>query len=204
MKNVFLSASMTIVFFLISCKKESSTTGNSTDPLKGSWKFLTMTAHTKVTSKYTDGGIANTEIATSDYTTYNGVGIISFSDGTVTAQGIGYSVDASVFASFYADGVFIDSLSIPFSATAPPTNSSGQYKIIGTDSIYFPAGGIVSAGMPGSNNQQTLASGYKFHIVGDTLLSMTSSIAKDTLENLGGIMVANRDEAAYTVKLRRQ
>jgi hypothetical protein len=193
-----------VSLFIISCKKEDSTAGNNTDPLKGTWKFLTMKAKTKSTTTYDFGGLTMSEVTASDYTTTNGLGTFSFANGTATAQGIGYTLETNVFTASYENGQLTDTMSIPMSFIPPSTNSSGQYKIIGTDSVYFPAGGIISGSVPGGNNSTTMASGYKFTIGGDTLLTMTGHLLKDSVANMGGVIASIREEINYTSDWRKQ
>ncbi|MDN3654446.1 hypothetical protein QWZ08_02340 [Ferruginibacter paludis] len=197
MKKIPLFTTLAVSLFIISCKKEDSTAGNNTDPLKGHWKFLTMKANTKATMAYDFGGTTMVSITTSDYTTTNGVGSFSFANGTATTLGIGYSLETNVFTASYENGQLTDTMSMPMSFTASPTNSSGQYKIIGNDSVYFPAGGIISGNVPGSNNSATMASGYKFTIAGDTLLTMTGHLVKDSIANMSGVIASLREEVNY-------
>jgi hypothetical protein len=204
MKKIALFAILSVSSLIFSCKKEDSTAGNNADALKGSWKFLTMKAKTKATTTYDFGGILMSEIVTSDYTTTNGVGTFTFADGTATAQGMGYSLETDVFMESYENGQLTDTMSMPMSFTMPPTNSSGQYKVIGSDSLYFPAGGIISGNVPGGSDVTTIASGYKFTIAGDTLLSMTSHIIKDSVATMSGITESLREEVNYSATYRRQ
>src|SRR5258708_31882974 len=87
----------------------------------------------------------------------------------MNTSGFTYEVSTIVYGASYVDNQFMDSLSAPFDFVLPTTSSSTKYKLIGTDSLYFPAGGIVnSAALPGGT-QQAAASGSKFVIHGDTL-----------------------------------
>lgn len=204
MKKIALFSIFSVSLLTFSCKKEDSTAGNNAGVLKGSWKFLTMKAKTKGTTTYDFGGLNMSAIVTTDYTTTNGVGVFTFGDGTATAQGIGYSLDTYEFIATYENGQLADTTSMPVSFTMPPTNSSGQYKVIGSDSLYFPAGGIISGDVPGGSDVTTIASGYKFTIAGDTLLTMTSHIIKDSVANMSGITASLKEEVNFSATYRRQ
>ena len=64
-----------------------------------------------------------------------------------------------------------------------PTNSSSNYVLVGSDSVYFPSGGFTSP----SGFQATAAGGARINLSGDTLLTMTSSFSKDSSTFLYGV-----------------
>jgi hypothetical protein len=204
MRKTFILAILTTSLIIYSCKKEDSTTGNDTNPLKGSWKFLGMTAHTNATTSANYGGMYMSTVATSDYTSIQASGTVIFSDSIASSQGIGYSVTTNVLVASYEAGQLVDTTSQPVSFTAPPTSSASQYKIIGSDSVYFSAGALTAGTMPGGSATPVSAAGYKFHITGDTLLTLSASFAKDSILNTGGVSATLRQQATFTTTLRRQ
>jgi hypothetical protein len=72
---------------------------------------------------------------------------------------LAYTVSTTATAYVYNGPVFIDSVSAPYTFTLPPTSEAASYKAVGSDSLYFPGGGIVPGG----------GSGCRYSINGDTL-----------------------------------
>lgn len=78
----------------------------------------------------------------------------------------------------------IASTSYPFSYTIPASNSAGQYKIVGSDSIYFPQGGL-TVNIDGTGSYETVGNGGHFSFSGN-LLTITQNVTKDsTFEDSG-------------------
>jgi hypothetical protein len=205
MKRTFFLSLVFMSVIFISCKKDNSTGSSSGSGPAGNWQFVSLTAHTSVTQQYNDAGSNDMDISTSDYTSSNASGSVSFSNGTATGSGVAYSVSTTVYETSYEDGTLVDTFSAPFTFTVQPTNSVSTYKTIGTDSLYFPGGGFISSSsLSGGGAQQTEASGYKYSIAGDSLLTMTSVYSKDTVENLGGITAQVHEAANYSVLLRKK
>jgi hypothetical protein len=85
--------------------------------------------------------------------------------------------------------------------TIPPTSGSSKYQLIGSDSLYFPAGGVISMGTGGGT--QTTPEGSRFTINGDTLAIVTS-IHQTTNQNIGGIPATQTDDALETAYFKKQ
>ena len=85
-------------------------------------------------------------------------------------------VSSKVIADNYQNDVLIDTTQMPFSYRLDSTNSSGKYKLIGSDSIYFPEGFIYVSDV----TTQSEPSGGKISINGN-MLTITQSAIKDTV-----------------------
>ena len=161
-------APLLIVF---SCKKSSpAATSNA---LVGNWNFLYIKANTSGT--ITVSGATN--IITANYTTQNNAGTAQFTIDSMALKGLAYTVNTTATVNTYAAGVLINTTTQPYSTSLSPTTETVAYKVIGSDSIYFPAGGPV----PGTG------SGGRFAINQDTLsiaISGTQPIAGGVLETV--------------------
>jgi len=115
-------------------------------------------------------------------------------------NGLIYSVASTVKAYTYEDGVLVDSADSPFDFTLPSTNSSGKYKLIGADSIYFPEGSIIS--LSGSTTQSEPAGG-KLSLNGNKL-TITQHIYQDTVENISGVDYHLIETGTAAISLQKQ
>jgi hypothetical protein len=99
------------------------------------------------------------------------------------------------------DGQLIGTTTLPYDVTIPATSGTSKYQLVGSDSLYFPAGGVFTMGTTGGT--QTTPEGSKFTIHGDTLV-ITTSIHQVISQNIGGIPATQTDDAletAYFIKL---
>lgn len=126
---------------LASCKKDG--TKNSASGIDGTYKFNGMHSTTNSTVTSDDGGKT---VTLADWTSNNNQGTLVFNNGQVTTTNFSYSVNSISKGYFYQDNILVDSASAPLVVTIPPTNSISTYQLIGSDSIYFPKGGLVSMG----------------------------------------------------------
>ncbi|HLY70372.1 MAG TPA: hypothetical protein VKR53_11635 [Puia sp.] len=186
-----------------SCKKNGSTPNNSANALSGSWNFTSLTSQTEASDEYNIGGDDFKDVTTSNYTSTDNAGTVNFSGGTAKSSGISYSVSTTLFLSSYEDNVLVDTTSSPFSSTVPSSGGTSTYKIIGTDSVFFAGGFVTSGDLTGGAPQPSTAIGYKFHVSGNTLI-MTSAIAKDSIEDLGGVSTQVHEAASFSVTLTKQ
>ncbi|HXB10302.1 MAG TPA: hypothetical protein VNW04_24435 [Puia sp.] len=183
-KTLLILIPLGFLLILGACKK---TSGPSTKGLTGTWTFLGMTAQTQTTSPQT-GGV--TMVANSVYVTKNNTGTISFKTDSMVVSGLGYVVDTSVTAYFYYNNIVFDSASQAVSFSIPPTSATAKYSAIGTDSLYFPNGGILSALDSAATGQ-----GSTYTLKGDSL-----TIFSQGVDSSGGVKTAMK----ATINLKRQ
>jgi hypothetical protein len=168
---------------ICSCNKSNN---QANQGLVGTWNFLGISAGMK-TSANEGGGVSM--MATPIFVTKNNVGTLTFAKDSMIASGIGYSVDTTFTAYFYYGGAVYDSSVQTLSYTVPPTSSTSKYTLIGTDSIYMPSGGILTALDSSSTGQRC-----KYVLSGDSLIL-----------SLGGVDTTGGYQTPYvgTITLKR-
>ena len=197
MKKLFVPLLLSTVILLAACKKDNSST--NTSAIEGTYTFKYMSA--KTNSSIT-GSFGDKVVTTSDYTTSNNGGIVTISKGTLTATGLTYTVDTEAKLYEY-DGVdLLDSMSFPFTYTLPPSTSSGPYKLIGSDSIYFPQGSI-TATVDGNGNYQSGAGGGRYSFNG-ALLTITQNATKDSTFDDSGETYNVLESATASIVMEKQ
>ncbi len=196
MKKLFVPGLLAAIILLAACKKDSS---NSTTGIEGTYNFKYISA--KSTSSLT-GSAGDKIITISDYSTINNGGVITFSNNSLTAKDLTYSVNTQAKAYQYDGSDLIDSLSYPFSFTLPSSNSTGQYKIIGTDSIYFPQGGL-TVPTDGSGPYQGSAGGGHFTLSGN-LLTIIQNVSRDSSFRNSGETYQQTQRATTSIVLEKQ
>lgn len=156
--------------------------GDSITSIIGTYNFISIDAKTKSIGTIDISGVESKTILFLDYITTNNMGTVAIDDSTMTATGLSYTASDSIRTYTYENDVLIDSAIQPLEFTLPATNSSGKYKLIGADSIYFTEGGLVSVEGASVNSQP---SGGRISFNGDTL-KLSQSISIDTIMNLSG------------------
>lgn len=194
-KKFTLSATVFSLLVFVACKKDS----NGAGPLDGNWTFTSMEVHDSTSNTYNDGA-DELEISLFNYVTTNNKGTVSIGGGNMTAKGLSYSFDTVLYYRSYTDGSLSYEFNQPLSMTLPTTNSSSSYKLVGADSIYFPAGGFAAIG---SSVAQTSAAGYKYVLNGKTL-TMTTSMTKDSTDHSNGFPEQLHESVKAIVTLTRQ
>ncbi len=202
MKNKYYLIAAIILF--TACQKgiepfddTGAQTGND---IKGTWSFVSLTANTQSTAEYTDSGIDYKTIANSNYVSTNNTGIIVFGDSTFNSTNIGYYVSSNLAGYEYQNNVLVDSTQMPFSITVDSSNSSGTYKLIGSDSIYFPSGTFISVS---GSTSQSAPSGGKISISGNRL-TITQLLNKDTTQLITGIPYHTIETGTFNILLQKQ
>jgi len=176
-------------------------TGTQTgSDIKGTWKFVSLTANTQATAEYTDSGIYYKTITNSNYVSTNNTGTITFGDSTFNSTGISYYVSSELAGYDYQNNILIDSTQMPFSITVDSSNSSGTYKLIGNDSIYFPTGSFIS--FSGSTTQSEPGGG-KISINGN-MLTITQLLNKDTTQQITGIPYHKKETGTFDIMLQKK
>jgi hypothetical protein len=169
-KSILLTSAVVLMLLSVACHK-SSPGGSSSGPLIGNWNFINMNTHIQATTNE-GGGI--TAVTTTNYITQDNTGTIQFTNDSMAINDLSYVVDTTATTYFYLAGVLADTLVTPVSDTLPATSGTLQYQVVGSDSMYFPNGGILPQGLTG-NGQGT---GATYVLSGNTL-TLTSA-ATDT------------------------
>jgi hypothetical protein len=107
----------------------------------------------------------DTSVSSSNYITQNNAGTIDFTIDSMSVSGLAYTVSTTFTTYFYYTGTVYDTVTSPLNASLPATSMNVGYKLIGSDSMYFPNGGLLPAGLTSSSSGQ----GAHFVLSGDTL-----------------------------------
>jgi hypothetical protein len=167
-KSILLTFAVFLMLLVVACHKSNSG-GSSSGPLVGNWNFINMNAHTQAT---TNAGPGITSVSVSNYITKNNTGTIQFTKDSMAINNLSYTVDTTFTTYFYVAGVFTDSIVTPISTSLPATSATVEYQVIGSDSIYFPNGGILPQGLTG-NGQGTGAT----YVLSGSTLTLTSALS---------------------------
>ena len=202
MKNKYYLIAAIILF--TACQKgiePFDDTGTQTgNDIKGTWNFVSLIANTQFIAEYTDSGIDYKTIANSNYVSTNNTGKIIFADSAFNSTDIGYYVSSNLAGYEYQNNVLVDSTQMPFSITVDSSNSSGTYKLIGSDSIYFPSGTFISVS---DSTSQSQPSGGKISISGNRL-TITQLLNKDTTQLITGIPYHTIETGTFNILLQKQ
>ncbi len=174
-------------FFILfsACQKviepfdDSDSVQNNTS-INGTWNFVSLEGHTQTTLEYTEADTNYKSVSYSDYISTDSTGTITFDSTTFNSAAIGYNVNSIINEYNYQNDVLVDSSQMPFSIIVSNSNSTGNYQLIGSDSIYFPAGSFVAA----DGTTTTQPSGGKINVNGNKL-TIIQMINKDTTQITG-------------------
>jgi hypothetical protein len=191
-KVLLLLAGLTI---LASCKKDEAKTNSA--EIEGAYTFSSMHAKTNSTTT-SDDGLKTVSLA--DWTTVNNMGTIVFKNGILTNSDFSYSVNSKATGYYYQNDILLDSVNIPLTVTIPKTNSTGTYKLVGADSIYFPAGSLVTYGnLTTSSNP----GGGHYKLNGNQLILDISSATDSTFSD-SGVMYEIKQSVEASIILTKQ
>ncbi len=201
MKNTLASLSCcTLILFAASCKKsQNSAPANA---LSGNYKLVNIHAHTYSSADENAGGIDDQTITVSDYTSIDNSGGLDITGNTMSTVNMAYGVSTTLEGAEFIDGVFQDSLSFPFDVTIPASSNTSSYKLIGTDSLYFPSGFISSPN--GGAPVKTIAVGAKFLLSGSTLTMTIIVPPQISTQSTGGATITSTESATETITLQKQ
>lgn len=199
-KNQQLTLLTTCIVLILIASCSKSKTGPSTQgPLGGNWNFVSLHVQSQTIAQASQGGESDSSVSTSNYTTIQNAGVIVFTADSMVATGLTYAVADSVTGMLYVNGILVTTSREPFNVSLPAMNNSSAYKLVGTDSLYFPGGGYLS-GMSGT--QATAASGSKFVITGNTM-TITGQINQTSSSVVQGVTANQVEMGTYTVTLQK-
>lgn len=141
MQRVLPIFTLVITIFLFSCEKEHHEVIKK-DTIAGTWDFISIDAQT---CSITKGGLNEVpQKGTSlNYLTENNAGKLIINDSTITTIGLSYTISSDLTIYKYKDGVQGDTAETPYNLSFYQPQSVCAYKLIYTDSIYFPKGGFI-------------------------------------------------------------
>jgi len=208
--NLALLSLVTLLF--VSCQKEMSLDtlnsppaggpggGGGSTSLIGNWKFLELIANTESSVEATDGTDTEKAITVSSYKTINNKGTMNFDATKVVSTGVGYDINDTAFTHLYVNGVLLDSIDFPFTFAVPPSSGQSNYKVIGTDSIYF-ENSFVS--VPSTDPQASQGGGGRFKIEGN-ILTLTIISSSTQTETDQGVTTVTKAKVSGVIRMQRQ
>ncbi|HEY4286498.1 MAG TPA: hypothetical protein VGN00_05315 [Puia sp.] len=201
MKELPLLSLIATSLILGSCHKNNDAPGNS-GQLAGNYKFLFVSLQAQSTQQESGGGQTEKTITYTNYKTINNSGTVTFTQDSIFSKGVGYTANTTLKAIVYENGTLTDSLTLPFSQTYPPSNSSTKFDVYGQDSVAF-HGGYLTTGLSGGTAIAP-PSGGRFSFKGDTLF-ITSTFTQ-TLPNQtsGGVTVSQAASGVAVIGMLRQ
>jgi len=197
-KTVSLLLIIAATFTLFSCQKELDEITTITPPpgddggndgsdtanaIVGTWNFVSMHAETESSTELLLPNVNQKTIAQLNYTTINNAGVVVITDSVMNSSGLTYTISSLIKTYTYQDSVLTDSGQAPVNITFPESATSSPYKLIGTDSIYFPKGGFTNIAAAKFKTNQNVAA---IKLRGDTL-TFNQNIYKDSIQTTSGI-----------------
>lgn len=176
-RSFVLVAVCSCLLVALSCKKSAQPPASNA--VTGTWNLVNVNVQSRVTAVQS----GDTSISYPNYITVHNTGSISFTIDSMAMSGIGYSVDTSFYTYFYLKGVIVDTVSSPLVATVPPTSIGSPYKMVNTDSLYFPNSGVFPT-LVGTS--MTQGQGVHFVVSGDTLRLTSQSSDTTTTQVVVG------------------
>ena len=203
----FLTLTLATLITLVSCQKQieledAPATGGNNNSLEGEYTLVDIRVQATSTSTFNEGGVQTKSITITDYTTKNNQGNFTVNASQFITTNMSYSVDTTVKAYFYLDGIFLDSVEAPFAVDIPATNSTSSYTKVGTDSLTFQSGfvtGPSGTGIP----MDPGSSGAKYSWSGDILL-LSSNFAITKSQELSGVTVNITYTGRQTTRLKKK
>ena len=163
-----------------SCSNNDDTNNEVKNGLEGNYTFVAMKANTYVEAEYhySDDGLILKTISTSDYDAKNLGGTVSINATKFNSNKFKYTIETTLYGKTYTNGEQTGFSNMPITFDIPESSGSSDYKLIGTDSIYF-AGGFVSSPQLG-DSLASEPSGAKYTWEGDTLVISSEFRRLDT------------------------
>lgn len=174
MRRYFTPILAATMILFISCSKDTS---NQNHSLNGTWnlKSSSVQLRSAVIDFYNGDNLTTDTVF--NYTTQNNNGNITITDDSIYTTGLSYTVSDTIHIHHYTNSVDTYPQESPVSFTVIYPQLNMQFKMIGTDSIYFPQGATLSLpdnlGIP----QPVVFNGAKIVLSGNTL-TMTSVLSE--------------------------
>jgi len=161
----------------LSCQKSAQPPASNA--VTGTWNLVSVNVQSRMTTVKS----GDTSISYPNYITQHNTGTITFTIDSMAMNGIGYTVDTTFYTYFYLNGIIVDTVSSPLIGTVPATSTGSPYKMVNTDSLYFPNSGAFPIGVGASPTQ---GQGVQFVVSGDTLRLTSQSSDTTTWQVIVG------------------
>ncbi|RBL91842.1 hypothetical protein [Chitinophaga flava] len=201
---LFLSAFLAVM--AVSCSKEpmagpdpdpetttpTSPGANPSNKLVGVWKNAGVRVIGQSIAEMNLSGDAMRSVTEINYTSFNNKGTVTFDETTTTSSNISYSIDTKLKIRSYTNGILDANEELPWKIDMPASNGKGQYKLIGTDSMYTDNGVSSMVGSDGKPLTSVPAT-FKISWSGDTLILVAHSIIDKTQQEYGITQLVHYD-----------
>jgi|KBSSwiStaDraftv2_1062776.scaffolds.fasta_scaffold170747_3 hypothetical protein len=199
MKLKFLSRLLLISslgLFLASCQKEVDFQNeggpgpgpgqgtNFTPDITGSWKFVGLSADTRVDITVTESGQNLKAVTTSSYSSDNNTGTLTVTSNQFIYSGISATVEGEQNVKTYLNGILFDDQTMPYNSAIPSTDLTSDYVRNSNDSLTF-TNALLTIPDPNGGTTAPAPTGARISLTGDTLTVVTKSIASTTITQNG-------------------
>ncbi|PWV46929.1 hypothetical protein [Chitinophaga sp. S165] len=166
---------------LVSCSNNDDVNNDVKNPLEGSYTFVGMKANTyaEVEQRYSDDTDVYKTITTSDYDAKDLAGTVVIDAARFNSSKFKYTINTNVIGTIYTNGEESGYSNQPWNYPVPESSGSSTYKLVGTDSISF-TGGFVISPVFGEDPAPSPAYGAKYKWEGDTLVIASDFRQLDT------------------------
>lgn len=186
--------------YITSCQKEVSGEGvtppaggplpadtipSGTNTEVGNWKFISLSGILGQTAEFSQAGQAVKAISSSNFTSQNNGGTVTFDSQKMTANGITMSVNTTALTYIYLGGFLLDSMQTPLDQSFPPQNATSNYTRVGADSLYFQDGDFLNALTGGL--LPAMPTGCKLKFESNNIMKMTTIYDTVTTQDFQGI-----------------
>ncbi|MFN8266301.1 MAG: hypothetical protein U0T11_09555 [Chitinophagaceae bacterium] len=203
----FSSALLAVSFFAVSCMKEKSfsstgTTGNTgntntSKSIVGNWKFVSIAGSTAANVELKDGTDVMKMLTLLTFSSSNPTGVYKITSTQMSGENVGYTYIGTSKVTAYMNNELLSDISQPVNSTIAGYNSSSNYRLFGTDSIYFDTN---TAGGPGT---AAVPIGGRYKLDG-TKLTFTFNTSTTETVDVGGIPAKQTMIIKTTVLLEKQ
>lgn len=213
--NFVLLTIISLTFF--SCQKELSidnslsgnNNGNSNDntSIIGDWNFIAADMEVAVAGQATDITMGTVKF-TNAYktTTINNKGSLTLTATDFQSTNLSYSISTDIQISTIIPGVPSPPQTIPFNIDMPASSSSGKYRQVGNDSLYFPDGAFISIPDASGDIPSSVSGepgGARFSIVSDTL-KIFGGIDTSSVQHIQGLDFSVKQKASVVLRYKRK
>lgn len=184
-----------------------SNTGNNAS-LLGTWTFMGMQSKLVADVNASSQGSTIRYVTTTEYSTTNNGGTVTFTADKVTTKDMVYTAKAESKAKIYVSGMDPQEISFPFEYTAPASGGTSSYKAVSADSLYMSGGGLVSVNVPDNSGQNgsyvTQGAGYKYKISGTTLTLTLNTSITPTIPPVQGMTYIAKNTMNIVMTFKKQ
>jgi hypothetical protein len=189
-----------INIYITSCQKEVSGEGNpppaggplpadtvpsGTNTEVGTWKFVSLSGKLAQNAEFSQAGQAVKAVSSSNFTSQNNGGTVTFDNQKMTANGITMSVNTTAKTYVYVGALLLDSMQTPLNQSFPPQNATSSYSRVGADSLHFQDGGFLNALTGGL--LPAIPTGCKLKFESSNIMKMTTIYDTVTTQDFQGI-----------------